>query len=146
MTTDAGPTKWRWAAAAAAAAFGVATVVAGGRVLFGGASAREAAGAYVDFVVRFNFGAGFAYVVAAAGLALRRRWSTRLAIAIAGATALVFAALVVHIAAGGAFERRTVAAMTIRCVFWLVLAAAGTRLLGARSPVERAGPERRGRG
>lgn len=139
MTRDARTEKWRWLAAAAAAVFGFATIMAGGRVLFGGPSAREAAGAYVDFVVAFNFGAGFAYVVAAAGLALRRRWSTRLAVAIAGATALVFAALAVHVAAGGAFERRTVAAMTIRCVFWLVLAAAGTRLLGRRAPVRTRG-------
>jgi hypothetical protein len=123
---------WRWAAAAAAAAFGVATVIAGGRVLFGGESARAAAGAYVPFVVAFNFAAGFAYVAAAAGLALRKRWTPRLAVAIAAATVLVFVAFGVHVATGGAFESRTVGAMTIRSVFWIAFAAAASRLVRAR--------------
>ncbi len=120
---------WRWPVAIAGAAFGVATIVAGGRVLFGGATAREAAGAYVEFVVWFNFSAGFAYVLAAGGLALRRWWSTDLAAAIAGATLLVFAAFGVYVAATGAFERRTVAAMTLRAAFWIAFAFAGRRLL-----------------
>lgn len=123
---------WRWAAAAAAAAFGVATIVAGGRVLFVGGPARAAAGAYVPFVVAFNFAAGFAYVAAAAGLAVRKPWAARLAAAIAGATLLVFAGFGVHVATGGAFESRTVGAMAFRSLFWVVLAAAGPRLLGAR--------------
>ena len=125
---------WRWPAAAAAALFGVATVVSGGRVLFGPASAQEAAGAYVPFVVLFNFGAGFAYVLAAAGLALRGRWAAPLAAAIAAATVLVFAAFGVHVLTGGAFERRTVVAMAFRSVFWIALAAAAPRLVGARAP------------
>ena len=122
---------WRWAAAVAAAGFGVATVIAGARVLFGGEPARTAAGAYVPFVVAFNFAAGFAYVAAAAGLALRRRWTPRLAAAIALATLLVFVAFGVHVAAGGAFESRTVGAMTIRSVFWIAFAA-GSRLACAQ--------------
>jgi hypothetical protein len=120
----------RWAAAGAAAAFGLATVVAGGRVLLGDGSARAAAGAYVPFVVAFNFAAGFAYVAAAAGLALRKRWGARLAAAIAGATVLVFAAFGVHVAMGGAFEARTVGAMAFRSIFWIAVAAAGSRLIG----------------
>lgn len=127
---------WRWAAAAAAAVFGVATVVSGGRVLFGGESARAAAGAYVPFVVAFNFAAGFFYVAAAAGFALRRRWAARLAAVIAGATVLVFAAFGVHVATGGAFESRTVGAMAIRTLFWVALAAVGPRLLGGRRPAD----------
>lgn len=123
-----GAAKWRWPAAAAAALFGLATVVSGGRVLFGAPGAREAAGAYVELVVAFNFGAGFAYVAAAAGLALRKRWSTRLAAAIAGATLLVFVAFGVHVATGGAYERRTVVAMAFRSVFWIAFAALARRL------------------
>jgi hypothetical protein len=121
---------WRWLVVAAAAAFGVATIVSGGRVLLGGSSAREAAGAYVPFVVVFNFVAGFAYVAAAAGLALRRRWSVGLAGAIAATTVLAFAAFGAHVATGGAFERRTVVAMAFRSAFWIAFAAAGRRLLG----------------
>jgi hypothetical protein len=116
--------------AIAAAAFGVATVVAGGRVLFGGAAARDAAGAYVPFVVWFNFAAGFAYLAAAAGLALGRWWSAGLAAGIAAATLLVFAAFGVHVALGGAFEARTVAAMALRWGFWVAFATVAGRLLG----------------
>lgn len=126
-----GAPGWRRAAAAVAAAFGVATIVSGGRVLFGPEAAREAAGAYVPLVVAFNFGAGFAYVAAAVGIALGRRWGAWLAAAIAGATLAVFAAFGVHVAAGGAYERRTVVAMALRSAFWIALALAAARPPGA---------------
>jgi hypothetical protein len=128
---------WRWPVAIVAAAFGVATVVSGGRVLFGGPAAREAAGAYVAFVVWFNFAAGFAYVAAAAGLALRGTWSAGLAAGIAAATLLVFAAFGVHVAMGGAFETRTVVAMASRWGFWVAFATAAGRLLGTHTLARR---------
>ena len=45
-----------------------------------------------------------------------------LASAIATATLLVFAAFGVHVMTGGAYEMRTVAAMTLRSVLWLGIA------------------------
>ena len=84
----------------------------------------------MPFVVWFNFLAGFTYVTAGVGLWLGRRWSAWLAIVIAATTALVFTALGIHIATGGAFEVRTVAAMTLRTVLWAAVAMfAGRRLL-----------------
>ena len=109
------------AAAVVAVLFGAATVASGGSVLFGGGAA--AAGDIVPFVVWFNFLAGFAYVAAGAGLWLRRPWAARLALAIASLTALTFGALGVHIAAGGAYEMRTLAAMTLRTLLWAAIAA-----------------------
>ncbi len=109
------------AAAAVAVLFGVATVVSGGRVLFGDGAAQ--AGNYVGFVLWFNFVAGFAYVAAGIGLWLRRRWAPLLAVALALLTALVFAAFGAHILGGGAFEARTVGAMTLRTVVWFSIAA-----------------------
>jgi hypothetical protein len=95
----------------------------------------------VGFVLWFNFLAGFAYVVAGAGLWMRRRWSAQLALAIAAATVLMFGAFGIHVAAGGAFEARTAWAMTLRSAVWILIAlfalraikrgdslAAGTRL------------------
>ena len=92
-------------------------------------AARLAAGDYVSFVVWFNFLAGFAYVVAATGLAFLQRWSVRMALAIAVATLAVFAAFGVHVMTGGAFELRTVVAMTLRCAVWFAIAALGWRVL-----------------
>ena len=108
------------AAAIVAAVFGVATIRAGGSVLFG--DGAQAAGNVVGFVLWFNFLAGFAYVVAGAGLWLRRRWSAQLAFAIAAATMLVFGAFGIHVVAGGAFEARTAWAMTLRSVVWILIA------------------------
>ena len=105
-----------------ACAFGALTIVSGGRVLFGSEAARAAAGNVVPFVVWVNFLAGFAYVAAGAGLWLGRRWSVWLAIVIAATTTLVFAALGIHIASGGAFEVRTVAAMALRTMLWTAIA------------------------
>ena len=108
------------AAAVVAVVFGVATIRAGGSVLFG--NGAQTAGNVVGFVLWFNFLAGFAYVAAGVGLWLRRRWSAQLALAIATATVLVFAAFGIHVADGGAFEVRTVWAMTLRSVVWISIA------------------------
>lgn len=109
----------RWALGVGAIVFGIMTLLSGGKVLFGGAAARAEAGAVVDFVLLFNFGAGFAYILAGVGAIVRQRWSLYLARFLAIATLLVFAALGVQIAMGGAFEVRTVAAMTLRSAFWV---------------------------
>ena len=113
------------AAALVAVVFGLATLRAGGSVLFG--DGAQAAGKVVGFVLWFNFLAGFAYVAAGVGLWLRRAWSAQLALAIALATLLVFAAFGVHVASGGAFEMRTVGAMTLRSVVWTLIALLALR-------------------
>jgi hypothetical protein len=118
-------------AAGIAVVFGLLTIMEGGRVLFGGEAARTAAGRYVPFVIWFNFLAGFAYVIAGAGLWRRRRWALRLALAILVGTVAVFAALGVHILLGGAFELRTVAAMTLRTGVWAAIFAHASRRVAA---------------
>jgi hypothetical protein len=110
------------AAALAAVLFGVVTVFSGARVLFGSDAVRQAAGDYVSWVLWFNTAAGLAYAAAGLGLWLRRAWAVRLSIALAVANVLVFAALGGHAALGGAYEMRTVAAMALRCSFWIGLA------------------------
>lgn len=122
------------AAAIVAAVFGALTILSGGAVLFGEPDATEAAGNVVPFVLWFNFVAGFAYVAAAIGLWRATRWGAWTAIAIAAATALVFALFGVHIASGALYEMRTVWAMTLRTILWTGIAAlawtAGPRLDG----------------
>ena len=124
------------AAALVAVVFGVATIGAGGSVLFG--NGAQAAGNVVGFVLWFNFLAGFVYVAAGAGLWLRRRWSAQLAFAIAAATVLVFAALGIHVADGGAFEMRTVWAMTLRSVVWISIAMLALPAIKREAPAGRA--------
>lgn len=102
--------------------FGVATIVSGGQVLFGPEEKRIAAGAYVPFVLWFNFLAGFAYLAAAVGLFVRVKWGAYLAMGIAAATVVMFAAFGFHIIMGGDFEARTVGAMTLRTGVWLIIA------------------------
>ncbi|WP_436643441.1 hypothetical protein [Microbaculum sp. FT89] len=121
---------WAWLAGGIAVAFGIATILSGGRVLFGGEAARTSAGAYVDFVLWFNFAAGFAYVIAGAGLLLWRRWAARLSLAIAAATVAVAIAFTVHVLGGGDFEMRTVGAMVLRGAVWIAIAALACRALG----------------
>lgn len=122
----------RWAAILAllAIAFGIVTIIVGGKTLFGGAEQRAAAGSIVPFVLWFNFVAGFAYVIAGFGLFLWRRWAAQLSAAIAIATIAVFIAFGVYIFIGGAFEARTVGAMIIRSAVWVVIAVSSCRALG----------------
>lgn len=112
---------WLGAVALLAVSFGGLTLKEGWSVLFLDGAARRAAGNYVPFVVWFNFVAGFAYIAAGAGLWARRQWAVWLSFAIAGTTLLIFAAFGVHVLAGGAYELRTVGAMTLRAGFWLVI-------------------------
>lgn len=125
----------RWldrGAALLAIVFGLLTLKEGGAVLLGDEAARAAAGNYVPFVLWFNFIAGFFYIAAGAGLWLMQRWALWLAAAIAVTTLLVFAALGVHIYAGGAYEARTLLAMTARSGIWLAVSGVAYRLLRGR--------------
>jgi len=111
-----------WTISLIAVGFGLLTIKEGGTVLFGDEAARTAAGNYVPFVLWFNFLSGFAYVIAGVGLWLQQRWAVWLAVAIAAAIALTFAAFGVHAYSGGAYEQRTVIAMSLRTLIWAVIA------------------------
>ncbi|MDT8376111.1 MAG: hypothetical protein RQ867_05140 [Mariprofundaceae bacterium] len=121
-----------WIIAAVAVLFGIMTIKSGGQVLFGDEASRAAAGNYVPFVLWFNFTAGFAYLIAGAGIALRKQWSVWFSLLIAASTLLVFGALALHVFGGGAYETRTVAAMTLRSTVWSVIAVLVYRQLVRR--------------
>jgi hypothetical protein len=101
--------------------------------LFWSETAWSAAGEYVPFVLWFNFLAGFAYVIAGAGLWARRRWAAMLALMIAGATLVVSIVFGVHIGAGGGYEPRTIVAMSVRSGVWIFFSWLAHRSL-IRSP------------
>jgi len=134
-TTPAGSRRrprWLLPAAALALVFGIATIIAGGRVAFGSEAARAAEGDYVPFVLWFNVLAGFAYVAAGIALGLARPWAARLAFAIAVGSALVYAAFGLHVLGGGAFTRHTVMAMALRTLVWVGIAVLSCRHFGCR--------------
>jgi hypothetical protein len=126
--------RWAIAAAIVAVLFGAATILSGGRALFGGVAARAEVGNAVDFVLWFNFLAGFVYVLAGMGLFLWKRWAAFLSAGIAIATLIVFAAFGWHVAIGGAFEIRTVGAMILRSAVWAAIAIPACRSLGYTRP------------
>ena len=120
--------KWL---AIAAIAFGALTVFSGGRALFGGMEARAELGNVVPFVLWFNSIAGFVYVLAGVALLRTRRWAAPVALLLAVATVLVFLAFAVHVVAGGAFEARTVGALSLRSLFWIAVALVALRAMKA---------------
>ena len=128
---------WLWVISMIAVIFGLMTVKEGGAVLFGSGEARAAAGHFVPFVLWFNFLAGFAYLAAGAGIWLQRCWAAWLALVIAAATVLVFAAFGAHMLAGGDYELRTVAAMSLRTLVWAAIARIATRRLCAGAEAHR---------
>ncbi|MDT3683662.1 MAG: hypothetical protein RO009_01285 [Pseudorhodoplanes sp.] len=122
-------TLWLRSASIIAVLFGLLTIQEGGAVIFWSETARRAAGQYVPFVVWFNFLAGFAYVIAGIGLWLRQRWTTAVAAAIAASTLVVFVAFGLHVAGGGAYELRTVVAMSLRSAVWIAIAFVAYRFI-----------------
>ena len=133
MATRKKRSIWTSVIAFIAIGFGLATIKEGGAVLFFDGEGRAAAGNYVPFVLWFNFLAGFAYVIAGVGLWVRKRWAVWLAVAIAAATALTFAAFGAHVYFGGAWEPRTLVAMSLRTLVWVGIALATWRLLVIRA-------------
>jgi hypothetical protein len=123
MSTTQRP-LWIWPIILIAFVFGALTIKSGGAVIFFDGPARQAAGDYVNFVVWFNFIAGFFYILAGLGFLLNSPWTTKLAVAIAIATLVVFSAFAVHIFLGGLYEMRTVMAMALRSAIWVVFAFA----------------------
>ena len=111
-----------WVITIVAIAFGLATIKAGGMTLFVDGADRQAAGNYVPFVLWFNFSAGFIYVVAGVGLFMQKSWAAWLSIFLASSTAIVFTLLGLHILNDGLYETRTVIAMSLRTIVWIVIA------------------------
>lgn len=110
-----------WLIGVIALLFGLLTIKSGGSVLFLDGIARQQAGNYVPFVLWFNFLAGFAYITAAVGLVLQRRWAARLSLMILISILFVFMLFGLHILKGGAYEVRTVAAMSLRTTVWGII-------------------------
>ncbi len=117
--------------ALAAVVFGLVTIVSGGRALFGSTEVRAALGHTVPFVLWFNFLAGFLYVLAGSGLLWGKRWAAGLSLLLAISTLVIFAAFAVHVFGGGAYETRTLGAMTLRSLFWVAVAVASFRVKNA---------------
>ena len=109
---------WIYVLAAFLILFGLLTIKEGGSVLFFDSTAKAEAGNYVPFVLWFNFLAGFFYIAASIGVFISAIWTRRLSLIIAGSSAVILAALLVHILAGGLYETRTLIAMTLRVTIW----------------------------
>jgi hypothetical protein len=122
MTVQTERPRWAIAAAILVDSFGALSLRSGGEVLFIDGAGREAAESYLPYVVWFNFLAGFAYIGGAVGLVQWRSWITPLAFSIATLTIIVFIAFGIHILIGGAYEFRTVGAMSLRSLVWLGIA------------------------
>ncbi|GGK51088.1 hypothetical protein [Salinarimonas ramus] len=106
-----------------AVVFGLMTLFSGGMVLFGPTDARAAAGAVVPLVLWFNFASGFLYVIAGIGIFLSKSWGRLLAWLIVGALVVVMGAFGWHVLGGAPWETRTLGALTLRLVFWIVVAS-----------------------
>jgi hypothetical protein len=105
-------------AAAVAVLFGLATLVAGGRVLMGFSDMG-----YVVYrpLLVYNTAMGAAYVAAGAAIWYGLRWGRHAALAIALLNLLVLAGVALLYAAGGPTAIESVRAMGLRTFVWIVL-------------------------
>jgi len=125
----------------AAILFGIATVVSGGNAIIGLHGILESSEKIVPFVLYFNFLAGFTYIIIGIGLILRTRWAPASAVSVAVATVIVFAGFGVWIFQGGAYEMRTLVAMSLRTTFWCIVSivALVARSAYSTSPITETG-------
>ncbi|MCB9073118.1 MAG: hypothetical protein H6623_05820 [Bdellovibrionaceae bacterium] len=102
--------------------FGFMTLREGGSVLFFDGVARQEAGAFVPFVLWFNFLTGFALVTVGVALFRNAKWSFRVSAVVAALSFLVLAAFLIFVAFGGRHEVRTLIAMPLRTLIWVGIA------------------------
>lgn len=102
--------------------FGLATITAGGSVIFFNDGAF---GRVIPWVVWFNFFSGFIYVAASLYVWIDPRVAYKLSVYIFITTSVIFVLLGIHIASGLAYEKRTVAAMGFRWIVWAVISLIG---------------------
>jgi hypothetical protein len=101
-------------ASAVAIMFGVLTVLSDRRIILGPPAAAVEA---VPIVQWFNFGAGFAYVLAG-GLLAGKPWAIWLATIIPLSTIAIFGAFGAPILLGEPHGARTIVGMMLRMVIW----------------------------
>ena len=118
-----------WVISLVAIAFGLLTLKEGGLILFGPSQYAEAAGQYVPFVLWFNFIAGFFYILAGVCIFRQHRVGAILSMLIALLTVGVFGAFAAHIALDGSYEQRTLIAMSVRSLVWIIIAVFAYRKL-----------------
>lgn len=97
--------------------FGVMTVFSGGQNLFN-AEVIKTQGNILPVVLWFNFLAGFLYIVIALAVLKRKRIALRLTSLLSSLNIVVLLYLLNHIYSNGAYETKTLVAMSIRTVFW----------------------------
>ena len=104
------------------AIFGLIMIAMTTSVIFDLFGIRELEGNYVMSVVIANWFAGFLYLVAAYGIFKNQKWSY-IPLLISAITLIIsFIFLQVHIQDGGAFEAKTIKALSIRIVLSLIFA------------------------
>lgn len=114
--------------------FGLITLVASSTLLFKIGDLAAEAGNTVPVVLWMNFFASFLYLIAAYGLWAQREW-TPMVLAIAVVLMLVAAiGFYVHVQTGGAYEQRTIGALTFRIFITALLYVAARYYLRPISP------------
>lgn len=108
--------------------FGFMTLREGGSVLFIDGIGRQEAGAFVPFVLWFNFLTGFALVTVGVALFRNSTWVLRVSVAVAALSFLVLAAFLIFVAFGGPYEVRTLIAMPLRTLIWVGIAYWSSRV------------------
>lgn len=116
-------TAWiRWSIAGVCIVFGIATLVAGGRALFGPADVRAALGVILYPLLWFNFLMGGVYCAVGLAVAWQVDWARWAAAAIAGANGAAAIAVYVYWLLGNPVEPRTLGAVLIRLGVWAAIA------------------------
>ncbi|MCK5604624.1 hypothetical protein KAR91_22235, partial [Candidatus Pacearchaeota archaeon] len=72
------------------------------------------------------------YIMAGSGIWLRQVWAVWLSLIIAVATIIVFAVLGLYILNGGIYETRTIGAMSLRSIVWILIYIFSYREVGRR--------------
>lgn len=108
----------RRACALLAALFGLVTVAAGGRILFG---FGEAGFHVIRPVLIFNVMMGVAYIAAAFLMVRSLKWGVTASALILLANLIVLGALLAMRASGSGVANQTMAAMTLRSVLWAAI-------------------------
>ncbi len=117
--------------------FGIMTLREGGGVLFFDGTARQEAGAYVPFVLWFNFFTGFALVAVGVAFFRDAKWAFRVSVSMLVLSVLVLLSFFIFVISSGRHELRTLVAMPLRTVIWAGIAYWSWRTRNRRPEITR---------
>lgn len=107
--------------------FGIMTIFSGGQNLFN-SEVIKTQGNVIPEILWFNFSAGFVYLLIATLVLMQKKIALRITATLSALNFVALLHLINHVSQNGAYEVKTIFAMSFRTIFWFAFLIALSRI------------------